>query len=63
MNNRIDELLLTFIVLVMTSVIGIDRFVVETSLTQFFTGVLTGLLIVSSIVYIYRISSHIGQRQ
>ncbi|MBX3085524.1 MAG: hypothetical protein KF716_28065 [Anaerolineae bacterium] len=61
MQDRIDQLLAAFIILVLSVMLGVDRFVVETPLSKFFTGLLTSLTIVGGIVYVYRIASHSGQ--
>jgi hypothetical protein len=63
MHNRFDELLSAFLLLALAVIIGFDRFVIQTSLTQFIAGLLVGLTLVGSIVYIYRVASHNAQRR
>lgn len=63
MKNRLDDLLIAFILLAMPLVLGIEHFITETSVSQFITGLLIGLTIVAGIVYTYRISSQTRQKR
>jgi hypothetical protein len=63
MHNRIDDLLLAVLLLSLALTTGLDHFVAESPLTQFVTGLLTGLTIVGGIVYVYRIATQYGQRR
>lgn len=63
MHNRLDDLLLAFILLSIPLIQGIDHFVEETPVSQFVTGVLIGLAIASGLVYVYRISSQSTQKR
>lgn len=61
MKTRIDDLLMAFLILAMAIVTVIDRFVAETTVSQFVIGLLTGLTIVGAIFYIIRLASQTKQ--
>ncbi len=62
MKNRLDDLLLAFILLTMPLVLGIEHFITETDLSKFVTGLLIGLAICAAILYTYRISLPVSRK-
>jgi len=61
MKTRMDDLLMALLILFMAIATIIDRFVAETTVSQFVIGLLTGLTIVGAIVYIIRMASQTKQ--
>lgn len=63
MDKRLDELLLTFLLLGLVVSIGIDRFIIESPLTRFITSLLIGMSIVGAFVYVYRMSLPVSKHR
>lgn len=56
MNSRVQNLLSSFILLALVVIVSLDRFGTPTDLGQLVSGVLVGLTIAASLVYIALIS-------
>ncbi|MCC6615750.1 MAG: hypothetical protein IT320_19930 [Anaerolineae bacterium] len=63
MSRRVQDLLFAFILLAMTFLLTMDRFVAETDVSRFLTGLITGLLVAACVIYVVVISSQSQVKQ